>query len=276
LREGLRFQQVTFCYPGSEQATLQDFSLTIPAGQIVAIVGANGAGKSTLLKLLCRFYDPQAGRILLDGVDLRDLALKDLRRLITVLFQSPVPYQTSAAQNIALGDLAETPSPEEIESAARSAGVHEILARLPQGYETPLGKWFANGTELSAGEWQRLALARAFLRRAQLIVLDEPTSALDSWAEADWFERFRILAKGRTAIVITHRFTIARRADMIHVMDMGRIVESGTHDDLLAREGLYAQSWFVQVQASPPLARSPLLPAVHRDVPDPYDGATRL
>jgi ATP-binding cassette subfamily B protein len=264
---------VTFGYPGSERAVLQNFNLTIPAGQIVAIVGANGAGKSTLLKLLCRFYDPQAGGITLDGVDIRNLSLRELRRMLTVLFQWPVAYQTTAAQNIAMGDLAADPSPAELESAARSAGAHAIIARLPQGYDTHLGKWFAHGTDLSAGEWQRLALARAFLRRAPIIVLDEPTSALDSWAEADWFDRFRVLANGRTAIVITHRFTIARQADMIHVMEAGRIVESGTHDDLLAQGGLYAQSWFVQVQATPRLAHAAILPALCPSIADHNGGA---
>ena len=250
LKEGIRFQQVTFRYPDSERVVLQDFDLTLPAGQIVALVGANGAGKSTLVKLLCRFYDPQAGSITFDGIDIRDVSLRELRRMTTVLFQWPVPYQTTAAQNIALGDLAAEPNLTRLEAVARAAGVHEAIMRLPQGYQTPLGKWFANGTELSAGEWQRLALARAFLRRAQIMILDEPTSALDSWAEADWFDRFRALAKGRTAMIITHRFTIARRADMIHVMDAGQIVESGTHGELLARGGLYAQSWFAQTQAS--------------------------
>lgn len=250
LKEGIRFQQVTFRYPDSERVVLQDFDLTLPAGQIVAVVGANGAGKSTLVKLLCRFYDPQAGRITLDGIDIRDVSLQELRRMTTVLFQWPAPYQTNAAQNIALGDLAAEPSRSKLEAVARAAGVHEVIMRLPQGYDTLLGKWFTNGTELSAGEWQRLALARAFLRRAQIMILDEPTSALDSWAEADWFDRFRVLAEGRTAMIITHRFTIARRADMIHVMDAGQLVESGTHDELLARGGRYAQSWFAQMQAS--------------------------
>jgi len=248
LRESICFRHVTFRYPGSERRVLQDFNLTIPAGQIVAIVGANGAGKSTLLKLLCRFYDPEAGRITLDGSNIRDVSLQQLRRMMTVLFQWPVPYQATAAQNIAFGDLTAPRGLAEFETAARSAGVHEIITGLPQGYDTLLGKWFANGVELSVGEWQRLALARAFFRRAPILILDEPTSALDSWAEADWFDRFRALANGRTAIIITHRFTIARRADMIHVMEAGQIVESGKHEELVARGGLYAHSWTSQVQ----------------------------
>lgn len=251
LQEGIRFQQVTFRYPGNEGVILRDFNFFVPAGKIVAVVGANGAGKSTLVKLLCRFYDPEAGRIELDGIDIRDLSLQELRQMMTVLFQSPVPYHTTAAQNIALGDLPARPGPAEIEAAARGAGAHEVIERLPQGYDTLLGKWFANGTELSGGEWQRLALARAFVRRAQIVILDEPTSGLDSWAEADWYNRLRVLADGRTVMIITHRFSIARRADMIHVMAEGQIIESGTHDELLAWGGRYAQAWFAQVQAGP-------------------------
>lgn len=251
IKQGISFQQVTFRYPGSDRTALQNFNLTIPAGQIVAIVGDNGAGKSTLLKLLCRFYEPTAGRIELDGIDLRDFSIKQLRRLFTVLFQWPVPYQDTAAMNIAIGDLSAQLSPDEIEAAARGAGAHEIIARLPQGYNTVLGKSFVKGAELSGGEWQRIALARAFARQAQIIILDEPTSAMDSWAEADWLNRFRKLANGRTAIVITHRFTLAMRADMIHVMRQGQIVESGTHDELIAKGGLYAQSWKAQTQAEP-------------------------
>jgi ATP-binding cassette subfamily B protein len=247
LTEEICFNEISFRYPNSDRRVLQDFKLVIPAGHVVALVGANGAGKSTLLKLLCRFYDPEAGRITFDGRDIRDLPLEELRRMMTVLFQWPVPYQASAAQNIAFGDVSATCGWTELEFAARCAGAHEVVAKLPQGYDTVLGKWFENGVELSVGEWQRLALARAFYRRAEILILDEPTSALDSWAEADWFDRFRSLARGRTAIVITHRFTIARRADMIHVMDAGRIVESGKHDDLLAQGGLYARSWAAQI-----------------------------
>jgi ATP-binding cassette subfamily B protein len=250
LQAGIQFRDVTFRYPGTKRPVLQDFSFYIPAGKVVAIVGANGAGKTTLVKLLCRFYDPDGGSIQLDGIDLRDLRLDRVRRLITVLFQFPAPYLTKVADNIKLGDLPSAPGMDAVESAARSAGAHNFIARLPQGYETLLGKWFAGGVELSGGEWQRLALARAFLRRAQIMILDEPTSFMDSWAEVDWFDRFRELAAGRTAIFITHRFLIAKRADVIHVMDQGQIVESGSHDELLALGGRYARSWTAQMRAS--------------------------
>ena len=245
---GIRFQDVSFCYPGSERMALREFNLSVPAGQIAAIVGANGAGKSTLLKLLCRFYDPVEGRIELDGVDLRDLALSELRGLITVLFQEPVHYNATVAENIAL-DGQKTVARADIEAAARAAGAESLIARLPQGYDALLGKWFAGGVELSVGEWQRIALARAFLRRAPVIILDEPTSAMDSWAEADWLQRLRSLAAGRTAIIVTHRFTTAMQADVIHVMDNGRVTESGSHGELLRQEGAYAQSWRMQMRA---------------------------
>lgn len=264
-RDAIRFDKVDFSYPGSDRPVLRDFDLVVPVGQIVAIVGSNGAGKSTLLKLLCRFYDVQSGIITLDGQDIRNLELKSYRRLLTVLFQSPVLYQTSVSQNIALGDLGANRDARHLEAAARAGGIHERVARLPAGYDTQLGKWFAAGVELSVGEWQKLALARAFFRQAPIILLDEPTSALDSWAEADWFERFRSLARKRTAIIITHRFTIARRADMIHVMDAGRIVESGKHDELLAQGGLYARSWMTQVEGETAPAETPLSSIVDSD-----------
>ena len=246
---GVRFHDVTFCYPGSERVALQELSLAIPAGQIAAIVGANGAGKSTLLKLLCRFHDPQAGRIELEGIDLRDLSLNELRGLMTVLFQEPVHYNATVAENIAVGTPMTAAARADIEAAARAAGAEGLIARLPQGYDTLLGKWFAGGVELSVGEWQRIALARAFLRRAPVIILDEPTSAMDSWAEADWLQRFRSLSAGRTAIIVTHRFTTAMQADVIHVMDNGRVIESGSHGELLRQDGAYAQSWRMQMRA---------------------------
>ena len=248
LKESIRFDQVTFSYPGSPTATLEDFSLTIPAGQMVALVGTNGAGKSTLIKLLCRFYDPAAGSVTYDGVDIRDMSIDALRQQITVLFQEPMHYATTAAENIAMGNLAGTPDKVKITGAAEAAGADISIARLPEGYETLLGKWFG-GTELSVGEWQRIALARAFLRQAPLLILDEPTSAMDSWAEAAWVERFRKLAIGRTVIIVTHRFTTAMHADVIHVMDAGKIVESGSHEELIASSGRYAESWTTQMQA---------------------------
>jgi ATP-binding cassette subfamily B protein len=250
LRKGIDFRDVTFRYPGSERAALKNFTLSIPAGKIIAIVGANGAGKTTLFKLLCRFYDPEAGQIELDGIDIRQLSIQELWRQLTVLFQQPLNYHATVAQSIAMSDLGARPDAAEIEAAARNAGAHEFITRLPKGYDTLLGKWFEDGSELSGGEWQRVSMARAYLRQSPIILLDEPTSFLDSWSEVDWFQRFRSLAQGRTAIVITHRFTIAMRADLIHVMDSGEIVESGTHHELLARDGLYAQSWIAQMQAS--------------------------
>ena len=251
LQHGIEFDGVTFCYPGSDRPALEDFSLTIPAGKVVAIVGANGAGKTTLIKLLCRFYDPQQGQIRLDGLDIRDVAVAELRRRMTVLFQFPVNHHATVAENIALGDVTVTAEPSEVEAAARYAGAHDFVSQLPHDYETMLGRWFGmDGVELSGGEWQRIAMARAFYRQAPIILLDEPTSFMDSWAEADWFDRFRRLTQHRTAVIITHRFTIALRADIIHVMHDGQIVESGTHQELLRRDGLYAESWRTQMQAS--------------------------
>lgn len=243
----LRFEQVAFAYPGGARNVLSEFSLTLPARSVTAIVGYNGAGKSTLVKLLCRFYDPTVGVVRLDGVDLRDIAVEDLRRRITVLFQEPVRYHATAAENIAMGDLAFAPDLTRIQRAAGAAGADGPISRLPHGYESVLGRWFG-GAELSVGEWQRIALARAFLRDAAVVVLDEPTSAMDSWAETEWLRRFRALIAGHTTLMITHRFTTAMHADRIHVMDCGRIIESGSHEELLAAGGHYAQSWKAQMR----------------------------
>lgn len=247
LRREIALVDITFQYPYSDRVALQHFDLTIPAGQIVAIVGENGAGKSTLLKLLCRFYDPQQGCITWDGVDLRTVRQQELRQRISVLFQEPVPYHETVATNIAFGDLNHAPTQAEMEQAAVGAGADAVIARLPEGYATVLGKWFGY-TQLSTGEWQRLALARAFVRQADLVILDEPTSAMDSWAEAAWMARFRDLVAGRTAVIVTHRFTTAMQADVIHVMQEGCVVESGTHRELVALGGRYATSWRTQMR----------------------------
>lgn len=249
---GVRFTDVTFRYPQTERLALDRFNLTVPAGRTVAIVGANGAGKSTLIKLLARFYDPESGRIELDGIDLREADPADLHRQMTIMFQQPVSYQGTVRENIVMGDLLGDASQARIEAAARDAGAHELIAGIPGGYDALLGKSFPGGTELSGGEWQRVAMARAYFRRSPLIVLDEPTSQMDSWSEADWYERFHHLAGDATALIITHRLAIARQADEIHVMEQGRIVESGTHEVLLALHGRYATSWAAQDRASAP------------------------
>ncbi|EGJ30462.1 MULTISPECIES: ABC transporter ATP-binding protein [Moorena] len=250
LQQGIRFRQVSFKYPGSQHLVLENFNLTIPAGKIVAIVGDNGAGKTTLTKLLCRFYDPESGSVELDGVDLKNFSVADLRKAITVLFQFPLRHVATPAENITFGNLAESANLPAVETAAQAAGIHERILRLPQEYNSLLGTSFPGGVDLSGGEWQRLALARAFFRQAPIIILDEPTSAMDPWAEMDWLNRFRILAQGQTAIVITHRFTLAMRADLIYVMRDGKIVESGSHDELVTQGGLYAESWQAQMHSS--------------------------
>jgi len=241
--KGIRFSGVTFRYPGTERLALDRLDLDIPAGRVTAIVGANGAGKSTLLKLLARFYDPEAGSVRLDGVDLRTVDPAELRRRLTMMFQAPVAYQETARENISVSDLEAEADPARVEAAAREGGAHELITGLPAGYDTLLGKAFPGGTELSGGEWQRIAMARACYRRSPILALDEPTSHLDSWAEAEWFERFRRLADGATAIIVTHRLSVARHADVIHVMERGRIVESGDHAALCALGGRYANSW---------------------------------
>jgi ATP-binding cassette subfamily B protein len=248
LKKEIRFEDVTFHYPGTSRKALDNFSLVVPAGKIAALVGPNGAGKSTVIKLLCRFYDPDAGQIQLDGVDLRKMELDELRRLMTVQFQMSVHYSATAAENIYYGELAQPRDQTTVHAAARAAQANEAIERLPDRYETQLVTWFSGGQELSVGEWRRISLARALYRQAPIVLLDEPTSAMDSWAEINWMTRFRKAAEGRTVILITHRFPTAMHADMIHVMGQGKIVESGDHESLLAQDGLYAESWRNQTQ----------------------------
>jgi ATP-binding cassette subfamily B protein len=245
----IAFENVSFRYPEASTFVLEDFSLDLPAQKVTAIVGENGAGKTTLSKLLGRLYDPQDGGVLIDGVDVREYRVEDLRNQITTLFQRPMRYQATVAQNITLGNVHRAFSQEALEEAARKAMIHETIQDLPNGYDTQLGHWFEKGTELSGGQWQRVALARAYYRDAPIVILDEPTSAMDSWAENKWLQSFgRLVDEGRTAFIITHRFTTAMHADVIHVMHDGEVIESGTHDELLEQEGHYAESWRAQVE----------------------------
>lgn len=247
LETGLVFDHVTFRYPEEERVAINDMSFVVRPREHVALVGANGAGKTTLVKLLCRLYDPTFGRISLDGVDVRECAVSDLRKEVSVIFQDFARYFMTARENIGLGvttphDLA------TVIAAAQQSGADEVISRLPQGYDSMLGKWFEGGKELSIGEWQKVALARAFLRDSQILILDEPTSAMDAKAEADLFERFHELTRGRMAILISHRLSTVKMADRIYVIDQGRIVECGTHEELVLQKGTYADLFETQAQ----------------------------
>jgi ATP-binding cassette subfamily B protein len=248
LRQSIAFEGVSFAYPDSGRTVLEHVDLTIRPGEVTALVGPNGSGKTTLVKLLCRLYDPQGGRVTRDGVDLREMSTTDLRRGVGVIFQDFARYQLTARENIWLGDVALERGDAAVERAAREAGAHELIAGLPRGYDTMLGTWFEEGEELSTGEWQKVALARAFVRDADVLVFDEPASALDPLAERSVFERIRELARGRAVVLVSHRFSTVREADVIHIVDAGRVVESGAHEELLARRGVYAAMYEVQAR----------------------------
>ena len=247
--QGIEFRDVHFTYPGTETPVLEGVSFKIVPGQAVAVVGANGAGKTTLVKLISRFYERNAGEILIDGVDIRDYDLHDLRTQIGVIFQDYGRYQETAATNVGYGSLPHMADKERIERAADRSGAHEVISGLPDGYDTQLGRWFRGGVNLSIGQWQKIALARGFMRDAQLLILDEPTSSLDVQSEHDVFERFRELTTGKMAILISHRFTTVRMADEILVIDSGKIIERGSHDDLVQRGGHYAHLFEMQAEA---------------------------
>jgi len=248
MKTGVVFDHVNFQYPTGTKKVLEEVSLSIRPGEVIALVGENGSGKTTLIKLLCRLYDPTDGMITIDGIDLRQFQTPALRREISVIFQDYVQYHLTARENIWFGNTALPPDHEGVIAAARHSGADDVITALPHGYETILGKSFEDGEELSIGEWQKVALARAFLRDAQIIVLDEPTSSMDAKAEYAVFQNFRRLGAGRTAILISHRFSTVRMADRIYVVEAGRIVENGSHNELIRAGGKYAHLFEMQAQ----------------------------
>jgi ATP-binding cassette, subfamily B, bacterial len=240
---------VSFTYPAATEPAIRDVSLNISAGEIVALVGENGSGKTTLAKLLAGLYQPTAGNVTWDGVDLGAVDADQLRSMIAVIFQDFVRFHLRARDNVGLGRVDAVDDLEGIRDAARHADADAFLSSLPNGYETVLGPQFEGGSDLSVGQWQRVALARAFFREAPFVILDEPTAALDPRAEHDLFERIRALLAGRTVLLISHRFSSVRHADRIYVLDGGRVTETGTHDELMARQGLYAELFRLQAAA---------------------------
>ena len=243
---GIELQQVGFRYPESTDSVLADVSAVLPAGQVTALVGANGAGKSTLVKLLTRMYDPDTGTILLDGTPLHEYGLDSLRRQIAVVYQDFAQFALTFRDNIAVGAFAADEADGRVEPAAQWAGADELAAKLPSGYDTGLTRQLEGGVELSGGEWQKVALARGFVRDAAFVILDEPTAALDAEAEYQLFQRFRELVQGKTALLISHRFSTVRMADHIVVLDEGRVIEAGSHEHLVAQGGRYATLYDMQ------------------------------
>jgi ATP-binding cassette, subfamily B, bacterial len=246
ITRGFEFRNVSFAYPGTTRRVLKDFNFTLSPGQRVALIGENGQGKTTIVKLITRLYDPTDGQILLDGVDLREYDLDDLHAEIGVIFQDFMRYEMTARENIAVGRIEMPHSPEEIEYAAEKSLAAGVVAKLQGGYDQMLGRRFEGGVDLSGGEWQKLALARAYLRDAQLLILDEPTAALDARSELEVFERFAELTFGKMALLISHRFSTVRMADRIVVLEGGRLVEEGSHTQLMALGGRYAGMFEMQ------------------------------
>ncbi|MEX0950686.1 MAG: ABC transporter ATP-binding protein [Gammaproteobacteria bacterium] len=244
---GLVFEHVSFSYPGANVPALVDVSFSLRAGESLALVGENGSGKTTLIKLLTRLYPPGSGRILLDGTDLNDWSVSALRERIGVIFQDFMRYQMQVGENVGAGDVQAFTDEKRWRAAATQGQADGFIEALPHGYSTQLGKWFKNGQELSGGQWQKIALSRAFMRQqADILVLDEPTAAMDAQAEADIFEQFQEHARDRMTIIISHRFSTVRMADHILVLDKGRVVESGTHSELLLAKGRYAHLFNLQ------------------------------
>ena len=248
LRDGIEFREVGFRYPDNEEWALRGVNLVIRPGEKIALVGHNGAGKTTLIKLLSRLYDPTEGSVLIDGIDIRDLDPLELQQRIGVIFQDFVRYHRPVRENIGFGQIDALDDVERIAAAARKSGAHAVVDELPDGYETMLGRWFHDGHELSLGQWQKIALARAFMRDAEILVLDEPTASVDARTEYEIFQNFKALTDGKMAILISHRFSTVRMADRIAVIQDGRIAELGTHDELLRRRGTYAELFSMQAE----------------------------
>ncbi len=248
IKYGIEFIHVSFCYPGSEVYVLKDINLHIQPGERIALVGLNGAGKTTLIKLLTRLYDPCEGQILLDGIDLREYDPTSLHQRFGVIFQDFVRYQFTVQENIGFGQVDSLDDLNRIKDAADRGGASQIIADMPQGYDTMLGRRWEKGQELSGGQWQKIALARAFMRKAEVLVLDEPTSALDAEAEYEVFRRFGELMEGRIAVLISHRFSTVRMADRIVVLSAGKIIELGSHQELIQMDGAYARLFNLQAE----------------------------
>jgi len=246
IRQGFEFRNVSFQYPGNERRVIDRLNFHLHPGERVALIGENGQGKTTIVKLITRLYDPTEGQILLDGIDLREYDLEDLYREIGVIFQDFMRYEMTARENIAVGKIEEVMDLPVLKAAAEKSMADEVIARLPAGFEQMLGRRFEGGVDLSGGEWQKLALARAYLRNSQLLVLDEPTAALDARSEYQVFQRFAELTAGKMALFISHRFSTVRMADRIVVLESGRIVEEGTHDKLTHMGGRYAEMFELQ------------------------------
>ena len=248
LSHGIEFRDVGFRYPESDDWALRGINLSIRPGEKIALVGHNGAGKTTVIKLLSRLYDPTEGAILIDGINIREVDPLDLRQKIGVIFQDFVRYHLPVTENIGFGQIEEVDRMDRIVESARKSGAHAIIENLPEGYQTMLGRWFHGGHELSTGQWQRIALARAFMREAEILVLDEPTASLDAQTEYEIFRHFQELTEGKMAILISHRFSTVRMADRIVVIQGGRIAEAGSHQELLRREGTYARLFSMQAE----------------------------
>ncbi len=248
IKTGIQFDNVGFKYPGTEIWAVRHVSFLLKAGEKLALVGENGAGKTTLVKLLARMYDPAEGSILIDGVDITNFKIESYRKMIGVIFQDFVRFNFTASENVAIGQIDESANKPQIVNAAEKSLADQVILKLPEGYDQMLGKRFAEGVDLSGGEWQKIALARAYMRDALIVILDEPTAALDARAEYEVFKRFSELTSGKSAVIISHRFSTVRMADRILVLRRGEMIELGTHEELLEKNGLYAELFHLQAQ----------------------------